>query len=1654
MKKNIALLLSAFACIFFQKVHGQIDTLYYLNSDFETLEDQLTWESDKELVEDHWYYYSGGEKSSPAIPASGLLNAHFNFSSPGKVIRRKLASSAIDLSQAGNPRLAFQYSLPEDIKGCKMYLLFQANSLAGWDTIRRFEDPFNPEDPEEWKEEIFNIDEIGSKYLTEEFRLAFLALNKGVNGVSVDSVVIQEKDTIPKFIKNLEYARVDQEIITSKAKQVPLIKVHIKISGNDGSSNLKNVSFKLNEGDEAFFKTNGFKLYHTIDEVYRHHVADTSTEVGSTSVSGGNITFSGINVPLTLGNNYLWLTADFAETIDYNSYFKIGVEAKTLQMNDSLYPKVNIEKVKDGRIKEAVFYDNFDADLGWVLQGDFERAEPVGFTGTVSSDANQSFSGTNILGTDLTVDGYYQSGVTAATGYYATTPVQNLKYYNKVRVSMQKWNDILTGDSATMAVSNDGGATWNVIWRSIYDPGDDNYWEELYFEEEVEELLSRKEQVQFRFGMNKTGPSPRFGFNIDQFVIAGNHLDTDVGITDILSPYDDCLGFNNDTVKIVVRNYADGDSPERIPVYFALWGKDSTVVRDTIVGPIAKNDSVVFKFTQLAGFPQGDIYDNFTVGIELPGDEDSSNDSLVKIFYIQDCHTPPAAEDFEYKGGVWKPDSDLQVWKCHEPGIFPLNEANSKSWVLYPDGLYAKSDERYITSACYDMTTDKGYILQMDYILQSFPGDGFAVQYSVDNGKTWELVDTSDIGVANNWGWYVDSVEALGHPGWSGTTGAWKTAKELLPPLLSSYNKVKFRIKWASNDDVDMGLGFAFDNFSIYPAPADMGLTGILKPDSACQFVNTDTVEVSLKNYGHNDIKAGDTLKIGVDFLGKQVANDTFIVKSDIIPGSTAIFKVPTDIDIDTPGTYSIKAYVMNDGGTDFYGTMNDTINHSFTIWQNPISGMPDTLASRQPDTLMIKLNEDPTYSYLWFDGKTTSTHDVKKSQFYYSVTISESDHGCQTKDSTYVELLFNDIGADTVVTPISDCELTGNEYVTIRVKNKGTDSLIVGDQIHIYYSIDGGALEHDSVTLTEPLMRGQTFDHKFNDPVDFSAERTYRIQASAYFGGDTIRTNDTIVNDIIVYGYPTVDLGPDSIVVEGLEHTLDPGEYSSYLWKPGGDTTRTLTVSESGTYTVQITDEHTCPAEDSIYVFLKITDVRPEIISPSTACDRSGDESVTLLIVNNGTGTIKTSDNITVSYLLDGGTKQEESVTIPKDIEPGGSMVHEFAKKEDIAEYRLYSIEVTATITGDMRPENDTVSKEFNTYKTPVVELGDSVQKVFGTEKVLEVEDDKDFTYAWTFNGNSFGSTNKVTATEGGVYKIVVSNDLSNGLCSARDSVDLAFDIDDFSLEEINLATNVCQSDTTTAVISVHNHSLEARENVKLMLGIQVGTGDAKVKEVTIEGIWAPTTTKDISFGETYNLESSLGTTNVRAYIDQDDARPENNEIVERVEVIEAAIVNFAGTVNDTLKVNEFPHLLDPGVPPAGNQFLWDDNVTVTPTFLAKTPGRYSVLVINQTGCRTFKEVWLEKASSMNQAARDNLTVVLKPNPAKDYLNIGATLKTGDEFIIEMFDISNRTVFSDKHSGIGTYNNELDVSNMSKGVYFIRVANKDIYFVNRVIIK
>jgi hypothetical protein len=232
-------------------------------------------------------------------------------------------------------------------------------------------------------------------------------------------------------------------------------------------------------------------------------------------------------------------------------------------------------------------------------------------------------------------------------------------------------------------------------------------------------------------------------------------------------------------------------------------------------------------------------------------------------------------------------------------------------------------------------------------------------------------------------------------------------------------------------------------------------------------------------------------------------------------------------------GDTSSFIYAMGDGTVwvqvkNGCGSIIDSIQIQFDQTPIPLN-WPDTL--RYCDTINANYNAlNSGATYLWNDGSTSQTKQIVSDGWKW-VEVASKHCGIE-RDSTFVILNYSpraDLGADTIVY----CDVVDDVY----------DAGNVGAK----YLWDDGSSNQTKI-------------------IDTVGWHFVKVQ-SKHCGSN----QDSVYADLIFS--PSVDLGNDTTINTSFNLTLDAGEQDvEYLWSTN-DTTQTISVSNLGTYWVEISN-------------------------------------------------------------------------------------------------------------------------------------------------------------------------------------------------------------------------------------------------------------------------------------------------------------------------------------------------------------------------------------------------------------------------------------------------------------------------------------------------
>jgi hypothetical protein len=850
---------------------------------------------------------------------------------------------------------------------------------------------------------------------------------------------------------------------------------------------------------------------------------------------------------------------------------------------------------------------------------------------------------------------------------------------------------------------------------------------------------------------------------------------------------------------------------------------------------------------------------------------------------------------------------------------------------------------------------------------------------------------------------------------------------------------------WAS-DETNTYRGMAVDNFKVYPAPVDIGILKIDSFANRCQNINPDQLTVTIKNLGVNPLKQNDTIIVGFDFNQVHMETDTFRLSSDLLPGATVKHTFGKKVDVKATGNYNLTAYTLIEDDPYFYINNNDTVSLDFEVYPGPVTSLMDTIQTHLPDTVVLETYYNASYDYWWNETAGISTFDVENAGWHYLTVTATRGNGCTSYDSTNVELLFSDVGAEELLYPVDDCGLGKNEYPVVRVKNYGTDSISKGQKIVVFYRLDSGTPVSDTIKLENSLYSGHSIDIEFaRGAVDLSGKGIYNFRIYTAYGGDTITLNDTIVRNVEILGRPAVSIGPDK-TVQALSYTLDAGSgYESYHWD-NGITTQNRVITETGTYWVQVFDENQCDNYDTAYIRLKIRDIRPDgFVSPVSDCSFNPAAPVSIRIQNSGTDTVPSGTSVAVSYQFNGETRVNGTVTLTAELLPGSSVVHDFPETVNLSNPADYNFEATAVMPGDIRTTNDTAGTVVYRYNKPVIDFGlNSTEYVEDIEFQINAGSSPYLSYDWQddFTGPVY------TATTSGTYQVIATDIRTS--CLDGDTVTVFLIYGDVGVTLTDMPLNGCTGEYDHVTVQVKNlGTTSIGKDAPIFVACDVGGIRVALDTLVRSSNFTVNSTLDLVLSGTVKI-SEGGINDVAFYtIYSEDIKGGDDTLRVEFDALPGPVIDF-GDVNGDLNV-ELPHLLDAG--DGHKSYLWQNGST-DPTFTVTQNGTYSVTVTGQNDCQTSKSVRINLPSGFGDHENPVGEIMIYPNPSRGLFRIALGSSENSNLQVNIFNNQGQLVYKQEFNNMEPEQEYFDIQHLPGGIYHIVIYTEEKSYRGKIIIQ
>ena len=271
-------------------------------------------------------------------------------------------------------------------------------------------------------------------------------------------------------------------------------------------------------------------------------------------------------------------------------------------------------------------------------------------------------------------------------------------------------------------------------------------------------------------------------------------------------------------------------------------------------------------------------------------------------------------------------------------------------------------------------------------------------------------------------------------------------------------------------------------------------------------------------------------------------------------------------INVTTAGSYTVQ--VTNAAGC------QSPSSTATVVTVNPAPATP-TITAGGATTFCaggsVTLTSSTGTSYLWSTGATTASINVTASGSY-TVQVTNAA-GCQSAASTATVVTVNALPAAPAITPSGSTSICAGSSVTL-TSSAGTSYL---------------------------WSTGET-----TASISVSTAGSYTVQVTNAAGCQSPASTATVVTVNPLPAAPSITAGGPTTFCAGGSVTLTSSTGTSYLWS-NGETTQSINVTTSGSYTVQVTNAAGCqsPASAATVVTVDALPTTPTITAggPTTFC-------------------------------------------------------------------------------------------------------------------------------------------------------------------------------------------------------------------------------------------------------------------------------------------------------------------------------------------------------------------------------------------------------------------------------------------------------------------
>ncbi|SFB58686.1 HYR domain-containing protein, partial [Algoriphagus aquimarinus] len=266
------------------------------------------------------------------------------------------------------------------------------------------------------------------------------------------------------------------------------------------------------------------------------------------------------------------------------------------------------------------------------------------------------------------------------------------------------------------------------------------------------------------------------------------------------------------------------------------------------------------------------------------------------------------------------------------------------------------------------------------------------------------------------------------------------------------------------------------------------------------------------------------------------------------------------------------------------------------------------------------------------------------------------------------------DIAVIAIPLPESDCSLTADESISVRIENLGTT---FAENLSLAYAINGTEIAVEALPVGLVLSPGEIYTYTFSQKADLSTKGDFLIEGYLV-GTDENSINDRTEKSVTHFPDIIATITPDQTICKNTSVSISATGGMSYSWNTGANSQSiTVSPSVSTTYSVIITNANGCTEE--LTTTVEVADI-PNLTYV-------GDEGFESAIVSPIVGTTETEFTFRVKYsevngsLPGAGYPKVVMTSVFETMEY--VMIEEEPTDVDVTDGKIYSVSVSG-LTND----------------------------------------------------------------------------------------------------------------------------------------------------------------------------------------------------------------------------------------------------------------------------------------------------------------------------------------------------------------------------------